>query len=178
MKKKYMKLIPLILYPYMWLIMILLLVYVPWKSNLTIAKLMMLITGVVWLVYSLVIAVVSSLQQKAYTPGEAAFMNMLVKLLQIPAYLINLIVGIIGVPMIALWGLGVFVIILMIIVDMSAIALTGIQSLGTCTNLYRNHVLGKGLSLLCKTGSFLFCIDVAVAIFMYIAARNHKDASP
>lgn len=38
MNKRYIKLIPLILYPYMWFILSMILVYVPWGSGGTIAE--------------------------------------------------------------------------------------------------------------------------------------------
>lgn len=175
--KKYIKLIPLILYPYLWIICVIVGLWMesfeidiqetPLAYLLNVGSILMPLI----VLYCLGVSVLSAILQKNYSPAEAAGLNMLVKLLHIPAYIINFIVGVVGIPAIALYGLGIFIIELMIAIDISTIIFTGMQAVGASINMYKKRVINKAFCVIYSIMSFVFCADVVVAIAMYIQAR-------
>lgn len=101
----------------------------------------------------------------------AAKINMIVKLVQIPAYIGHFIMGCIGTVM-SIWGIGF--IFVAIIVDALTIIHTGILAVGCMINMKRTNVLTTKMAVLAAIGSFVYCVDVVIAIVVFLVERNKK----
>ena len=98
---KYLKMIPVILYPYIYVFI--LAGFLTFMSSLPedyndAAMLGLLIVAVIYNLYSLVIVIVNAVQgaRGKVTARQAARMNLIIKGIQIPAYIMHFILGFIG----------------------------------------------------------------------------------
>ncbi len=169
--KKYIRLLPVILYPYAYLIIIIfyILIFDGKTYGLDILKAIVIIYNL----YSLIITIVNVVQtaRGRYTAYQAAKMNWVIKGVQIPAYIFHFLVGMVG-ALLSVWGIGF--VLWAILIDILTIALTGINSIGCCIRLCKEGMISKGKSVFCALCSFIFCVDVVVAIILYITVRKRK----
>ncbi len=167
--KKYIRLLPVILYPYAYLIIML--IYIPLFSEKEYAFNILLVVGIIYNLYSLIITIINAVQtaRGRYTAHQAAKMNLVIKGVQIPAYMFHFLVGMVGALM-SVWGIGF--ILWAILIDILTIALTGINAIGCCIRMCKEGMLSKGKSVFFALCSFVFCIDVVVAIILYIMVKK------
>ena len=114
------------------------------------------------LVCSILLAVINGREQSA---ARSAKRNMIIKLIHIPAYLFHFILGLAGTLM-SVWGIGI--VMFAVVIDAVTIILSGIQAAGCAA---RNGT-GKALSVICGIGSFIYCADIIIAVYMYINAKR------
>lgn len=141
------------------------------------------VLSVVALIYPLLILFIAI--RSAYnafslhSPFAAAGMNLAVKCLQIPAYLLNFLLGAFLGALLSVWGL--VPVVFFFIVDVIAITLSGIYAIGCIRRLEKEGVLSSGKAILAGIGSFLFVVDVIVAIVLAgvsYAKMPKKPTSP
>lgn len=102
--------------------------------------------------------------RKNWSVRELALTNMLVKLIQIPAYLF--------------WfGMGVLLFLFMgpvlaFVIDVMAIILTGLVGLAAVLRCRKEGFLTGGQAVLYGITQFLFCVDVVSAIILYVKTKE------
>lgn len=129
---KYLKMIPVIIYPYIYVLILavfFLFVGVLPEDTTDISLLVLLIIAVI---YNLVFLCHRNRQcgtsaRGKLTAGQAARMNLIIKGIQIPAYIMHFILGFIGLAM-SVWGIGFL--LWAVLIDLLTILLTGISSIG------------------------------------------------
>ncbi len=173
--KKYIRLLPLILYPYAYFIYFILLFTIDDISrkiaNLLTNGLVVLIIG--YTILTLITAISSTVLavKGKYSAYETAKMNLAVKAWHIPAYIFHLIMF--GVGMIAsIWGIGFMMVA--VIVDLLTIALSGINAISCAVKLKKDGIISKRTAILCGIGSFIYCLDLIIAIVYIFRSRKHK----
>lgn len=105
---------------------------------------------------------------------ELARTNMLVKIIQIPAYVIIFIMGLLCCLMIFTIGISLALLLL----DMFSIGMTGLFA---CTAFYRlrkEQLISPSAQALYSLGSFLFCADVVIAIIGYRSSLPQARPCP
>ncbi len=108
----------------------------------------------------------------SYGLSEANKLLMLVKLWQIPAYVFNFLLGCLGV-LLSVWGIGI--IFLVVAIDYASIALTGLASVGCSLSMKKAHE--SVLYIFTGIGMFVFCLDVALAVFYYLKQRKSEEGN-
>lgn len=176
--KKYLKMIPLIIYPYAYIIFLVLfnLAQIYGEDPIFYSPFMDYVyTGIILLfnLYVIFIAIFNSVitSKGRYSAHEAAKMNLIIKALQIPAYVFHFILGVLG-AFASVWGIGF--IIVAVCVDLLTIILTGINSIGCTRKLKKDGVITKGWAILAGIGSFIYCIDVVIAIVYVVLSSRGK----
>ena len=89
--------------------------------------------------------------------------NMIVKLIQIPAYIFIFMIGILCMVMIFTIGIS-FVLLLL---DALSIGLTGLFAIAAFQNLNREGMITRKAQFIYSIASFLFCVDVIIAVIGY-----------
>lgn len=175
---KYLKMIPVILYPYIYVFI--LAGFLMFMSSLPedyndAAMLGLLIVAVIYNLYSLVIVIVNAVQgaRGKMTARQAARMNLIIKGIQIPAYIMHFILGFIGLAL-SVWGIGF--ILWAILIDLLTILLTGISSIGCSIRMRKEGLLSTAAAILMGIGCFVYCVDVVIAIAYVVIARKRKNA--
>lgn len=183
MKKlwKYLKMLPVIVYPYLYMVAILVVFIVGViEDNSTQSYDYTMLAMVISIIMSFVITglcfIISTFNSirsgnNAYGLLFPVKINFLIKLIQIPAYIINFIFGIIGILM-SIWGIGI--VALMLVVDLLTILISGINNIGACINLYKNKVLSKEECIIFALLSFIYIVDVGVAIYLFILLKRKR----
>ncbi len=166
--KKYLKTLPLILYPYAYLIFLICVYSIQTfvKEGQTIDADIIIKLGIVAIVlYNLWVLILSLWSaiggMKRYTPTEAAKMNLAVKGWQIPAYIFHFLLGAFG-ALANVWGIGF--VVFSIIIDLVTIFLSGLFAVGCVRRLKKEGVLSSETAFLAGFGSFIYCVDVVAAI--------------
>lgn len=168
----YVRLIPLMLFPYAYLIYLALCVnftdFLMFKEDLYV------VTVIVYLVLTLFCTIFGAIYAGAskLSPKKAAKLNLVVKLVQIPAYIFHFLMGLAGSVM-SVWGIGL--IMLAVAIDLMTILLTGIHAIGCNVKCCRAGVISKKAAVFMSIGSFIYCIDIVVAIVLVVIARDHKE---
>lgn len=178
--KKYIKMLPLILYPYAYLILLLTIFLAgdafDWiETHITDNFIVILIQVYHILVLIDAIYGAVSVARSNDTPIQAARMNLVIKGLHIPAYIFHFILGVAGCLM-SVWGIGF--IMFAIAIDVLTIAFTGISAIGCMVKLKKSDVLSTVITVLAVIGSFIFCVDVVIAIMLFIITKKslkHRD---
>lgn len=150
---KYSKLIPLILYPYAY-----------WLWVICEQGLFLVIATLIYNIYVLFISIYHpiSVVRKNVSTQDAARMNLLIKGLQIPAYLFHFLLGIAGIMLGPIFGFPL--IVLAVVVDWLTILLSGISSIGCNIQMKREGLISTGKAFWMLIGSFVYCVDVFIAI--------------
>lgn len=175
--KKYIKLLPLIIYPYAYLIWLIL----QFVTSDTVKKLIgiegdiilfkaIFIIFNVYVLFSVIYNIIVTVKGK-YTAYEAAKMNLTIKAWQIPAYIFHFLMGAVGLLM-SVWGIGFLMVA--VIVDVVTIALTGLNAIGCAVKLKKDGIIPLRTAFLYGIGSFIFCIDIFVALGYVRRSRKHK----
>lgn len=171
--KKYLKTLPLILFPYAYLIFLICVYSIQTfvKEGQTIDADIIIKLGIVAIVlYNLWVLILSLWSaiggMKRYTPTEAAKMNLAVKCWHIPAYITHFLIGVLGVgsTLISVNASGVGLITFAVVIDLVTIFLSGLHAAGCVWRLKKEGVLSSETALLAGIGSFIYCVDVIAAI--------------
>lgn len=93
--------------------------------------------------------------------------HLTVKLIQIPAYCFNFILGVFAALMILTIGIT----IAMFLFDIAYIVITGLFAIATFHNMKREGIISRKTQFLYSVLSFVFCVDLIIAILGY---RNSK----
>ena len=104
-----------------------------------------------------------------YNAIELVKMNMIIKLVHIPAYIIHFLLGMLGL-LASVWGIGF--ILWAIIIDLVTIGLTGMVGISACICCRKEGLLTKSMSLLYAFSSFIYCVDVVSAIVFFVKVKK------
>lgn len=175
--KKYVKLLPLILYPYAYLLWIIFMVVTQDTVIEEISEQMDLgmgIYGIIFVVYNIYVIFISiyhavTTARNDSPAKEAARTNLVIKSVQIPAYIFHFIMGVIGFCM-GIWGIGFLLVA--VLVDVLTISFTGISAIGCGIKMKKEGHMSTGAAVVASIGSFLFCIDIFVALFYVVKSRK------
>lgn len=169
--KKYLKALPILLFPYA--------IYILPMNQLS--SLIKPIGGEffsssnIWSIYNWLVllqVLYSAIRGfRRCTPTEAAKVNCFVKLGQIPAYIFHFMLGLAG-SVASIWGIAF--VLFAIIIDLATIIISGIHAIGVVRRLKKEGVLSLKTAILAGIGSFLYCIDIAVAIVLLVLCNRHK----
>lgn len=177
--KKYLKMLPVILWPYAYIIWFALMILAgnalkDVVENERIIDAAMVVMFVYWVVTFIdaIYGAVSTARNEN-TSLEVAKMNLIIKALHIPAYIFHFILGILGCMM-SIWGIGIIMFVLL--VDLITIALTGINAIGCVIKMCRQNVLSKKMAILAGVCSFIYCIDLVTAIALLVISKIHKQS--
>ena len=176
--KKYFLMIPLMLFPYAYLI---LLIYMYFSSGVmdkifgsqTAIDIWFCIV-VIYLIYIIFIVFYNTIvsARGTYSAYQAAQINLLVKGVQVPAYIFHFVIGMMGTVM-SVWGIGI--ILGAVVVDLITILLTGISSIGCSIRMKKEKALNTPVSILMGIGCFIYCADVVIAIVYYTMAKKRRE---
>lgn len=119
----------------------------------------------------LCIVYVVQLLGKKHSALEVAKINRTIKCVQIPAYIINFVVGFIGAT--TVFGLGFALIA--VIVDFIAICMTGLFGAVTALKLHKQGGISGGGAVVCGLGSFIYCIDVLIALILPAKCKKTEN---
>lgn len=165
--KKYIKLIPLMLFPYAYLIWLFLLTkFVPSDINSLMPVIYMTLTLVLTLISTIMVA------KNQNSAVSAAKQNLIVKAVQIPAYIFHFILGLTGLVA-SVWGIGF--IMIAVIIDLMTIILTGIFAVGCNIKIYRQGVISKGTAVVTGIFSFVYCTDLIIAVILLVISKSHEN---
>lgn len=101
--------------------------------------------------------------------GLTAKQNLTIKCVQIPAYVLNFAIAIIGVMM-SVFGLPM--IAWAIAIDFLSIVLTGVSAIGCARTLYKEGKIDRTSAIWTTIGSFVYCADVVIAIVWYCKGKK------
>lgn len=101
--------------------------------------------------------------------GLTAKQNLTIKCVQIPAYVLNFAIAIIGVMM-SVFGLPM--IAWAIAIDFLSIVLTGVSAIGCGRTLYKEGKIDRTAAIWTTIGSFAYCADVVIAIVWYCKGKK------
>jgi len=107
-------------------------------------------------------------------PEKLAKLNMIIKLVHIPAYIVHFILGALG-TLASIWGIGF--VLWAIIIDLITIALSGTHMLSCVIGIIKKRGANTAISIGAAILSYIYCIDVVVAIAYYVYIRNRKPAA-
>ena len=102
--------------------------------------------------------------------GLTAKQNLAIKCAQIPAYVLNFALAILGVTM-SVFGLPM--IFWAIAIDFLSILTTGISAIGCGRTLCKTGKIAKTAAAWTTIGSFVYCADVAIAVAWYCRERGN-----
>lgn len=103
-------------------------------------------------------------------PKSMAASSLIVKSVQIPAYIFHYLLGIVGVVTNVITGFAPLWIALFI--DFVTISFTGAFTTANAIGLCRCKIISKPIAVLTSVLSFIFCIDVADVIGLYVLSRR------
>lgn len=177
--KKYLKMLPLLLYPYIYMLALFGYFFLVMKIDgsarmQSYGLLFLLCFAVVCNLYVLIAVIVMLVRavKGKYSAKELAKMNFLIKLIQVPAYLIHFLLGCLGV-LASVWGIGI--VFWAVLIDIITISLTGFNGIGACVQSYREKKVGKGGAILFAIMNFLFCVDVIGSLVLFIKSCHPEN---
>jgi hypothetical protein len=171
--KKYLKMLPVIIYPYVYLIAMALYFW-GWDFSAVIRDYgldAVLIMAIVYNLYSLIAVIVNivSACKGKRSAKELAKMNLIIKTVQIPAYIFHFILGLVGIVA-SIWGIGF--IMWAVFIDTITIFLTGLNAVSVSVRCCKENILSKQSSVIFAVLSFVYCIDVLIAVVFFAMARK------
>ena len=135
-----------------------------WKylfHNSVFVPLILLLFGAVMYILNIIFMIQA--RNGCFHATDLARANMIVKLIQIPAYIFIFIIGILCMVMIFTIGIS-FVLMLL---DALSIGLTGLFAIAAFQNLNREGMITRKAQFIYSIASFLFCVDVIIAVIGY-----------
>lgn len=103
---------------------------------------------------------------------EMARLNMIVKLVHIPAYIAIFLLG--AVMLISIWGIGFTIVFFLH--DVAAIAMTGFIGAVAVVRAGAEGRVPRQYAVLYAIGQFLFCIDIVACILLYLRVRGRRSS--
>lgn len=175
---KYLKMIPVIIYPYIYVLILavfLLFVGILPEDYTGAAPIGLLIVAVIYNLYSFIVVIVNAVQtaRGKMTARQAARMNLIIKGIQIPAYIGHFILGFIGLAM-SVWGISFL--LWAVLIDLLTILLTGISSIGCSIRMRKERLVSLPGAIFMGIGCFIYCVDVVIAIVYVVKARKESPA--
>lgn len=107
---------------------------------------------------------------RKWDANKISFANMLIKLIQIPAYVLIFISGI-------AFSLTLFTVafsIFFVIFDCLAIGLTGLIGVSSVARCYAEGKTSKCFSIVNGFLQFVFCIDIVSAVMVFMKSKSEK----
>lgn len=101
---------------------------------------------------------------------ELALFNMIIKLLHIPAYLILFFIGFAGLLSIKF----VAITLIVFLYDCCVMLLSGLVGISAALRAKAEGRINTGWTVFFCISSFVFCIDVILAVVLFIEANNKK----
>lgn len=178
---KYIKNLPLFLYPYAYLLLLLFIGLTSDPDNYirvipdNIMSGLLFGSIIFFNLYCLFRSIANSIlaARGKIDIKDMAKLNMLIKLVHIPAYIFNFILGACGV-LLTIWGVG-FVIVA-VFADLFTIITTGINAIGLAARMKKEKVTTGGLATLYGFLNFVYCVDVVFAVFEFLQVKKYKEA--
>lgn len=172
--KKYKKLIPTLIFPYTMAIFLLLMIFA--QQNI-ILEIIMGYGIDIFLIVILLLPLIGficnlfmchQIKKEQWDYLELLEVNLLIKCVQIPAYIVVFLFGVAFLLTIFTFGIS----IVLIFLDCFSVFLSGMVASTAIKRTVAEGALNKGLAFFLKIGSFIFCLDVIVAIVLYIIGRD------
>ncbi|MCI8300121.1 MAG: hypothetical protein HFI69_07200 [Lachnospiraceae bacterium] len=139
------------------------------SNNVFIPLFLLLIFGVVMYIINIVLFL--EVRRKRFTALELARTGMIVKLIQIPAYLFIFVMGLLCMVMIFTMGI-TFIFVLL---DLFSTGMTGVYASAVFYQLRKERFIPVKTQICGVLASFVFCADVIAAIAGYrICVRGGK----
>lgn len=162
--------LPIVLYPYGYMIAILMVFLTDGKSDGLSAA---ILVGVFLILHPLVWAmlITNFRTMSVVDSKKLATLNMAVKLAHIPAYIVHFLLGVFG-ALASVWGIGFFV--FAVSIDLITIGISGTFSLATVISLYKQKRISKLLAIVAGILSYIYCVDVIVAIIVKVVSSKKK----
>lgn len=98
---------------------------------------------------------------------KISFINMMVKLIQIPAYVLIFILGLIFMLTVFTYAFSIF----FVLFDCLAIFLSGLTGVACVVRCYAEGKASKPFSIINGILQFFFCIDVVSAVVVFIKSK-------
>lgn len=169
--KKYVKSLPFILFPYLFLLYSV--IIQEETPDLLKSILFYFIIGIS--ILSMIAYNVSAIRG-TYEPRQAAWVNLWVRIALIPIYVCIFVFGCMGL---LLGPFAIGAIALAFIIDVIMIVLTSVMTIGCNIALARGNVFPKGLCVLFWFLNCVFVLDVILAIvYVVVAQAKHKQCCP
>ncbi len=171
--KDIIRLLPLIVFPYAYLILLIMAVYTPDVLEIGNGKMIAAIV-IAYLIVTLASTIGGSIYaaKSSMPPLTAAKLNFIVKAAQIPAYIFHFLLGLVGTVM-SVWGIGF--ILFAVVIDLVTITLTGIHAIGCVVKVRRNGAVSLKAAVFAGICSFIYCIDLAAAFIIFKEIKNSKN---
>lgn len=171
--KKYLRMLPVILFPYFYIIIIFVAIAISNTFDISEGAEIWIGIIVLYVLLSFLIAIVNAVQTAKMKGGvgDAVKINAVVKLVQIPAYIFHFLLGVLGLLM-GIFGIGFW--LFAIFIDLVTIILTGISAVGCAIRMYKDGYIKLCTSIFMGIGSFMFCIDVVIAILYIVMLKTHE----
>lgn len=172
--KHYLSMIPLMLYPYLYVGVLALDLWMTNNLSGEYGALMLLVLAIICNVYAIVATIynIYCAVKGKYTAEHMAKLNMLVKLIQIPAYIFHFIMGAFSMFM-SVWGIGFF--IWAILIDLLTICLTGTNAIAAIICCCKENIFKKRMGILYGVLNYIYCVDVVACIILFIHSRVKED---
>lgn len=159
------------IFPYMvvlYLCWIMNLLPVPFPANWTSASIYICIF-LTWLVCGIGAIWLVVLNTSSKTDVRtAARNNMIIKLVQIPAYILLFLVGVVF----AMFVFTIFITFSIILIDVMAISLSGINGVFVACKCGKTGLLKVDGAVLFSLSQFVFCMDVVCAVTLYLKVKR------
>ena len=169
--KRLFSVIFIILFPYSIVLLLISLFYTTlmkyfFHNNIYIGIFYIGILWIIALVNAIFICIKNIINNK--NTLETAKVNMIIKIMQIPAYLFIFVIGLICMFTIFTFGIS----FLLIILDCASIFLTGIVGVSAVKCDYKEKILSSKELFIYSILQFVFCADVISAIILYQKSKS------
>lgn len=132
--------------------------------------LMLIIIWVVALICAVSICAVSLIRKWDFV--ELSRVNMLIKTISIPAYLVIFVIGAVFMLTVLTFAISVVLMIL----DMMAIILSGLIGISAVKRSYDNKAISKNKMILYGVLQFVFCADVVISIIVFRKSKKKCES--
>ena len=109
---------------------------------------------------------------KKWDAKKVALANMIVKLIQIPAYVVTFLLGVIFILTIFTYALS----FLLVLFDCLTIILTGLTGACAAIRSYKEQKTTIAFSVANGILQFIFCADVVCSILLFVKCKTQKKA--
>ena len=96
---------------------------------------------------------------------------MIIKCAQIPAYVLIFCIGVLCLITIFTMPFS----FILWVCDCQGVLLTGLLGVAVSVRAYQEGMIKKSTAILCGMGSFIFCLDVIIAVVLYRGLSVNKD---
>lgn len=162
--------LPITLYPYGYMITIAFIFLTDYDFNGAVPYIVILaLHPIIWALLIMNFRTMNVVNLKS-----VATLNMVNKLVHIPAYIFHFILGAFG-SILSIWGIGF--VLFAVIIDLMTIAISGTFSLAATIALYKQKKISLPLAIFAGIASYIYCVDVVAVIIVKIAASKATETS-